>query len=73
MHMNGKNDFEFNLKNLEQMVKKLEAGDVPLDQAINDFEKSVALYKECKSYLDKAEKKIMLLNDELKESEFKDS
>ncbi len=67
------NEFELNLKNLEQMVKKLEAGDVPLDQAISDFEKSVAIYKECKSYLEKAEKKIMLLNDELKESELKDS
>ncbi len=67
-----KNDFEANLKNLEQMVKKLEAGDVALDQAISDFEKSVALYKECKNYLDKAEKRILILNDELKESELKD-
>lgn len=70
--MTIKNDFETNLKNLEQMVKKLEAGDVTLDQAISDFEKSVLLYKECKSYLDKAEKRITVLNDELKESELKE-
>lgn len=70
--MADKNDFESNLKNLELMVKKLESGDIPLDQAINDFEKSVAIYKLCKNYLDQAEKKITVLNDQLKESEFKE-
>lgn len=67
-----KNEFESNLKNLELMVKKLEVGDIPLDQAISDFEKSVALYKQCKNYLDSAEKKITVLNEQLKETEFKE-
>lgn len=70
--MNTKTDLETNLRNLEQMVKKLESGETPLDQAISDFEKSVALYKECKNYLDTVEKKITILNNELKESEFKE-
>lgn len=70
--MSVKVDFESNLKNLELLVRKLETGDIPLDQAISEFEKSVELYKECKKYLDKAEKKISILNDELKETEFKE-
>lgn len=68
----SKSKFEDNLKELELIVKKLETGEMSLDKAIEDFEKSVELYKNCKSYLETAEKKIFLLNDELKKSEVKD-
>ena len=34
--------FEDNLKELEEIVSKLEKGDVPLDDAINEFEKGKA-------------------------------
>ena len=69
--MDKKSSLEETLKKLETMVKKLETGDAPLQQAIEDFEKSVSLYKECKSFLESAEKKISILTEELKEVEYK--
>ena len=69
--MSEKPGLEEKLKELEFMVKKLESGEIPLDQAIVDFEKSVKIYKECREYLNTAQKKISILNDELKETEFK--
>lgn len=68
----SKSKFEESLKELEAIVKKLENGEMGLDKALEDFEKSVHLYKSCKSYLETAEKKIYLLNEELKETEIEE-
>ena len=35
--------FEDNLKELEEIVAKLEKGDVPLDNAIEEFKKEIGL------------------------------
>ena len=57
--------FEEALKELESIVKKLE-GDLPLDEAIKAFEKSIELSKICIEDL-KAEKgKLALLVDDIK-------
>ncbi len=56
--------FEENLKELEAVVKKLE-GDVPLDEAVEDFKRGVELSKLCFESL-KAEKgKLALLVDDI--------
>lgn len=47
--------FEQNLEELEQLVKKLESGEVPLDSAIDDFNKAMKLAKLCDEKLKKAE------------------
>lgn len=58
------------LKKLEQIVQSLESGKLDLDAGLVEFEKGVKIYKECKSMLTKAENKIKLLTDELKEEDW---
>ena len=53
--------FEESLSNLEEIVKKLEVGDVPLDDAINEFNKAMLLAKTCDEKLKKAEEAITKL------------
>ena len=50
--------FEESLLNLEEIVKKLETGDVPLDDAIDEFNKAMKLAKSCDEKLKKAEESI---------------
>ena len=60
--------FEEGLSTLEETVKKLEAGDVPLDDAINEFTKAMKLAKVCDEKLKNAEEAITKLvkdNDEI--------
>lgn len=53
--------FEESLLNLEEIVKKLEAGDVPLDDAIDEFNKAMKLAKSCDQKLKNAEEAITKL------------
>jgi exodeoxyribonuclease VII small subunit len=63
-------NFEVKLNELEGIVKNLESGDLNLDDSINKFEEGVELYKNCQSLLVKAEKKIQVLTDSLKEEDY---
>lgn len=54
-------NFEKNLKELEEVVRALESGNVNLDEMLNLFEKGINLTKNCTSQLDKAEQKINIL------------
>lgn len=69
---NSTKDFEKSLKQLEQIVRELESGDVDLDQSLKKFEQGIELYKKCRSTLESAEKKIKILSDSLKELEYKE-
>ena len=53
--------FEESLEKLEDIVKKLEVGDVPLDDAIEEFNKAMKLAKSCDEKLKKAEESITKL------------
>lgn len=53
--------FEESLVMLEDIVKKLEVGDVPLDDAINEFNKAMKLAKTCDEKLKNAEEAISKL------------
>ena len=53
--------FEESLQNLEIIVKKLESGDVPLDDAIEEFNKAMLLVKTCDEKLKSAEEAITKL------------
>ena len=53
--------FEEALSNLEEIVKKLETGEVPLDDAINEFNKAIKLAKTCDDKLKNAEEAITKL------------
>ena len=50
--------FEESLEQLEDIVNKLEKGDVPLDDAIDEFNNAMQLVKICNEKLNKAEESI---------------
>ncbi|MBQ3307078.1 MAG: exodeoxyribonuclease VII small subunit [Bacilli bacterium] len=53
--------FEESLEQLESIVKKLENGDVALDDAITEFQKAMELAKTCDEKLKSAEETITKL------------
>lgn len=53
--------FEQALARLEQIVKALEGGNVPLEDLIKLFDEGTNLVKLCTERLDKAEEKVKLL------------
>ena len=53
--------FEQALSRLEQIVKSLEGGNVPLEDLIKLFDEGTSLVKLCTERLDKAEEKVRLL------------
>ena len=54
-------NFEESLVSLEAIVKKLETGEVPLDDAICEFQKAMTLAKACDEKLKAAEEAITKL------------
>ena len=59
--MDNKQNFETNLKSLEEVVKALEGNDISLEEMLGLFEKGIHLTKECTAALDEAEQKISIL------------
>lgn len=57
--MSKKAKFEDNLKELESIVARLENGDVPLEEAIAEFQKGMLLSKELQKTLTAAEKTLV--------------
>jgi len=53
--------YENAIRELDQIVKSLENGDIPLDEALALFEKGVKLTEICSAKLTAAEKQIKLL------------
>ena len=53
--------FESSLAELEQIVTKLEDGDLPLEESLELFEKGIKLSRECRERLTKAERRIEIL------------
>ena len=64
--MSSKNQtFEASLGELEKIVRKLEDGDLSLEESLKLFEDGVRLSRECQERLSKAERRIeILLKDE---------
>ena len=53
--------FEDALKRLEEIVQRMESGDLALEDSLGLFEEGVRLTRVCSQRLDEAEKKIELL------------
>ncbi len=53
--------FEKNLKQLEEVVAKLEQGDLPLDEALKLFQEGMRLSKLCSEKLSTVEQEIKKL------------
>ena len=56
-----KTDFESSLAELTQLVEKLEQGELPLDEALRNFERGVALTRQCQNSLKTAQQKVEIL------------
>ena len=54
-------NFEAALKRLEEIVKKLESGDLPLDSALELFEEGIKLSRFCHTTLGQAERRVEIL------------
>jgi exodeoxyribonuclease VII small subunit len=65
--MNEQNKtFEGNMQRLEQIVRAMERGDVPLEESLKLFQEGTGLVRQCGKLLDDAElqvKKIMTAPD----------
>jgi exodeoxyribonuclease VII small subunit len=55
--------FEHSLDELEQLVARMEGGDMSLDESLSAFERGIGLYRHCQQALDKAELRVRLLLD----------
>ncbi|HYM12287.1 MAG TPA: exodeoxyribonuclease VII small subunit [Bryobacterales bacterium] len=53
--------FEKALERLEQIVKELESGDLPLEKSLELFEKGMALSESCRKQLSAAETRVEIL------------
>ena len=54
-------DFEKKLGRLEEIVQKMEKGDLALDESLKLFEEGVSLSRECHTRLNEAEEKVKKL------------
>lgn len=50
--------FERALEQLEEIVRRLEKGDVPLDESVTIYERGEALKRHCETLLKRAEERI---------------
>lgn len=59
-----KMSFEDAIKELTNIVGKIEQGQVPLQDSLEQYEKGMALIKHCRTILQKAEKRIEKISNE---------
>lgn len=52
------NTFEENLAQLEELVRKLEAGNLDLDESLKIYEDAIVLRERCRKFLEDSERKV---------------
>jgi exodeoxyribonuclease VII small subunit len=57
----AKEKFEDALEKLEDIVKKMEAGDIPLDESLKSFEEGIRLIRFCSAKLEETERRVEVL------------
>ena len=60
---------EKSLEELEALVTRLESGDLPLEQALKEFERGVKLTRQCQAALQQAEQKVEILLKKTEQAE----
>ncbi len=60
----GKLSFEEAIKELGNIVGKIEQGQIPLQDSLSQYERGMALIKHCRTVLQKAEKRIDKISKE---------
>ena len=56
-------DFEHSLDELEQLVAKMEGGELSLDESLASFERGIGLFRHCQQSLQQAELRVRMLLD----------
>ncbi len=56
-------DFEHSLEALEQLVERMETGELSLEESLAAYERGVGLYRKCHTALEQAELRVRLLSD----------
>jgi exodeoxyribonuclease VII small subunit len=56
-------DFEQSLDALEQLVERMEQGEMSLEDSLAAYERGVGLYRRCQTALEEAEMRVRLLTD----------
>ena len=59
--MGQSQSFEASMKRLEEIVRAMERGEMPLEESLKLFEEGTALVRACGGMLDEAEMKIVKL------------
>ena len=54
-------DFETAMRDLEELVERLEQGDLPLEESLAAFERGIMLTRSCQTALKEAEQKVEIL------------
>ena len=57
----AKEKFEDALEKLEDIVKRMEAGGIPLDEAMRSFEEGIKLIRFCSAKLEEIERRVEML------------
>lgn len=65
-------NIESTLKELEAIVSHLETGELPLEEALNEFETAVKLVQQGQERLQKAEQRIQILLNKNEQAELSD-
>ncbi|NQZ30321.1 MAG: exodeoxyribonuclease VII small subunit [Oceanospirillaceae bacterium] len=55
--------FEQSLADLENLVTRMETGDLSLDDSLSAFEEGVKLTRQCQKMLEEAEQKVQILTE----------
>ena len=65
----GELSFEESIKELTNIVGKIEQGQIPLQDSLEQYEKGMALIKQCRTILEKAEKRIEKISEQESKSQ----
>ncbi|MGL5054192.1 MAG: exodeoxyribonuclease VII small subunit [Fusobacteriaceae bacterium] len=57
--------FEKNLENIDEIIEKLESGDLALEESIKEYEKAMKLLKKSSDILNKAQGKVIKITENL--------
>ncbi len=62
--MSSKFDFNKGLSELEEIIGKMESGDLSLEESLKHFEKGIKIHRQCHSALSSAEQRISVLSEQ---------
>ena len=65
-------NFEKALEELEEIVSRLDSGELGLEEMLEEFERGIKLVRSCQKFLEQAQKKVEMLIADSEKLEFKE-